>query len=152
MNTYRTNAIVTKNDALISAEDLRKRSSEITVSNELFEEMLSKLMSKIQSTAGKGLYESVFVDIDNLYDWKVTSEINTRLSKQEEFHAAKLLGRKFKNLGYTVRVRKDGSSSNRPDIMVSWKPKFSYWLKEFMHGASEFVIACCVYILRPFYK
>lgn len=151
MNTYRTNMIITKNDALISAEDLRKRSTEITVSNELFEEMLNKLMSKIQSTASKGLYESVFVDIDNLYDWEL-SEINTRLSKQEEYNVAKLLERKFKNLGYTVRVRKEGSSCLRPDIMVSWKPKFSYWFKELMLGALQFVFTCCVSVLRPFYK
>lgn len=147
MNTYRTNMIITKN-ALISAEDLRKRS---TVSNELFEEMLNKLMNKIQSTANMGFHESVFVDIDKLYDWE-RSEINTRLSKQEEYNVAKILRRKFKNLGYTVRIRKEGSSSSRPDIMVSWKPKFSYWLKEFMLGALQFVFTCCVSILRPFHK
>lgn len=145
MNTYRTNAIVTTNDRLISAEELRKRSSEVIVSNELFEEMLSELMIKIQSTANKGLYESVFVDIDDLYEWKSDGTglplKSTRLSKQEEYHAAKLLGRKFKNLGYTVRIRKEGSSSSRPDIMISWKPKFSYWLKEICLSTIRFVLS-----------
>jgi len=141
MNTYRTNAIVTTNDRLISAEELRKRSSEVIVSNELFEEMLSELMIKIQSTANKGLYESVFVDIDDLYSWKATSESTTRLTKQEEFSVAKLIKKQFTNLGYTVRIRKDGSSVGRPDIMISWKPKFSYWLKEICLSTIRFVLS-----------
>lgn len=146
--TYRTNMIITKSDTLISAEDLRKQSSEISVSNELFEKMLSKLMSKIQSAASKGLYSSVLVDVDDLYEYEWKSDENghspksTMLSKQEEFQAAKLLARRFKNLGYTVSVRKEGSSCGRPNIMISWEPKWSYWLKEFMLSALRFVFTC----------
>jgi len=140
MNAYRTNEF--KVDELISAEEIRKQ----FMSDKLFVDMVTKLMEKIKSTASKGFYDCVFVDVCDLYKLD-SDQPNKLLSKQEEYLAAKLIKKKFQDLGYNVRVRKEGSSISRPDIRISWKPKFSYWFKDWL---KENIVKFWCFLIVPF--